>query len=325
MNLTMILPALNWPHDTHIPELDTPYLNQILRFAKYFRQPLTTEQCYMHLWHGSLRANMMKRLGLPEQTAAVLVSPLWQKMGMHSMNVLDGQSIGISAEEAQELCRDLNRFYEDAAYRFYPYRPDLWLMTLPERMDWTAVSVFDIHGQVDGSQRAEGKDAAKWLALQTEMQMWLHQHEINRKRSDNGQPPINGVWLWQDAVGTASDALVVSDCVWASEHEHQPMPVPERFADWLAECRQSGISDSLVFLDSLVLCRQSADVWRYSDIVQAFDQHIFRAVWQAVASGCLNRFTLITDGENGGILKLDKRARWKWWRKRVQFSGSIRQ
>lgn len=321
MHLTLILPALNWAHDAALPELDAPYLNLLLRFGTVCRQHLAAETCYARLWRGSLRANLLRRLVLPEQTPAVLVSPLWQKMGMHSMNVLDGRAIGISPEEAQALCRDLDGFYADAGYRFYAYRPDLWLMTLPETVDWTVVPVFDIHGQVDGSVRAAGGAAGAWLALQTEMQMWLHQHDINRRRTENGQPAINGVWLWQDSIGTAGDAPLASDSVWAGEYPQVPQPLPEHLSAWLAQCAAQKVSDSVVFADDLVLCRQSADVWRYAEMVQTMDNHWFRAVWEHLQSGGLNAFTLHTDGESGGCLHIGRRAKWAFWRKAVKFCG----
>ena len=41
-----------------------------------------------------------------------------------------------------------------------------------------------------------GADAPRWRRWQSEMQMMLFEHPVNRARESAGRAPVNGVWLW---------------------------------------------------------------------------------------------------------------------------------
>ena len=42
----------------------------------------------------------------------------------------------------------------------------------------------------------QSRDNLDWYRLLNEMQMFLHQHEVNRERADRGLPTINSLWCW---------------------------------------------------------------------------------------------------------------------------------
>lgn len=45
-----------------------------------------------------------------------------------------------------------------------------------------------------------------WYRLVNEIQMFLHQHEVNRERVERGQPPINSLWFWGGGVAPSTSA-----------------------------------------------------------------------------------------------------------------------
>ena len=53
-----------------------------------------------------------------QKRAAAFASPVWQQMGMHHVNIISGEFIGIQKEEAQQLCADLSAFYQDKDWQF---------------------------------------------------------------------------------------------------------------------------------------------------------------------------------------------------------------
>jgi hypothetical protein len=61
---------------------------------------------------------------------------------------------------------------------------------------------------------AIGPDAARWRRWQSELQMLLFEHAVNRQREEGGLAPVDGVWLW------GGGNLV-----------HPAAPVPRIFAD----------------------------------------------------------------------------------------------
>ena len=174
---TLVLPDLLRPNLSEMPTLNVPYLNQILRFATFQAAKQSRSQLYFEY------------LGLPKKLNEnqVFASPMWQQMGMNSATILSGQYLDISLQEAQQLCHDLNQFYV-GEYVFQVLRPDLWLLTLPEKITWQATCVLDMAGQMFGMEIADG-DNQNWLKLTTEIQMFLHHHQVNHNR----QMAINGI------------------------------------------------------------------------------------------------------------------------------------
>jgi len=53
-----------------------------------------------------------------------------------------------------------------------------------------------VNGQVPNDFMPGGEDAADYRGLRSEVEMALHDHEINLRRQSEGLPPINSLWLW---------------------------------------------------------------------------------------------------------------------------------
>ena len=179
---TLILPALlREPHET-LPELHTPALNQLLRYARI--QPTASSRMQLY------QSYLCDQLGQPENI--IYASPVWQQMGMNTASQIPAEHLPLTHSEAAIWCHELNQFYR-GEYAFTPIRPDLWTLALPSPPTWHAASILDLASQLDGSQSASGSDIRPWLALSTELQMWLHNHPRNAARQQNQLPPINGI------------------------------------------------------------------------------------------------------------------------------------
>ena len=245
-------------------------------------------------------------------------------MGMHHVNIISGEFIGIQKEEAQRLCADLSAFYQDKDWQFEPLCESMWLLSMPKTEDWGAECVLDVCGQPEMDGQAHGKDAVSWLAMQTEIQMFLHTHPINQAREQQGLPEINGLWLWNDADGTQSADIVASDSAWARFSDKPKLDAPYDLKAWFEMVQETGnaVSDGLIFLDDLVSTLQTGDVWAYKDILESWETRWFSPLWDALASGRLKTVCIATDGENGGTLEIGRRSKWAFWRKAKTFNGS---
>ncbi|WP_254351937.1 hypothetical protein [Neisseria mucosa] len=184
------------------------------------------------------------------KTHSAFASPVWQQMGMHHVNIISGEFIGIQKEEAQRLCADLSAFYQDKDWQFEPLCESMWLLSMPTIEDWGAECVLDVCGQPEMDGQAHGKDAVFWLAMQTEIQMFLHTHPINQAREQQGLPEINGLWLWNDASGgTQSADIVASDSAWARFSDTPKLDAPYDLKAWFEMVQETGntVSDGLIF------------------------------------------------------------------------------
>jgi hypothetical protein len=119
---------------------------------------------------------------------------------------------------------------------------------------------------------AGGADRGVWLRLQSEAQMLLHDHPVNRERAARGWPPLNSLWFWgggalppAGATGPAA-ARVQSPAVagWCRLHGVQDCELsspaslpgwPGADGDWLFEWRVDrgrGLDDNLARLRELL-------------------------------------------------------------------------
>ncbi|WP_165006742.1 hypothetical protein [Neisseria yangbaofengii] len=325
MKLTLAIPSLNRRNDETLPPLRLDAFNQILRYGLLNKTPQTPSEFYRrHLWQGSLSAQAKRMLNIPANQAAAFASPLWQQMGMHQARVISGEHLNIQTEEAGQLCRELSDFYRKDGWQFHTLRPDLWLITMPSEIDWQVAPIWDIGGQIGATDQASGRDALQWLNKQTEIQMWLHNHPLNRQRQNRQAPALNGLWLWQDIHGSCTHTgLLASDSPWAAFYPHRRIDAPYDFDAYLNATNESGlsVSDGLIFLDDLAVTEQTGDVSAYQEILQSWENRWFAPLWQALQSGRLKQLTIAADGENGGKLVITPKAKWAFWKAKKNFNG----
>lgn len=300
---TLVLPALL---QTTPMALTMPAFNQLLRFGRF-----QAKACD----YGDLLLDYVRpHFDLPENS--VYASPLNQQMGMNSIHI---QACPISEAEAHTLCQSLNELYQNDCH-FTPLRPDVWQCTFAQAIQWQAPPVWQIYGQHDGMQPtlAQGIGQGEWLRLQSELQMWLHNHPINQQRPH----AINTIWLWQAPTPrllAETSALVGSNSAWAQ----QPIAIAN-YAEWQHHCQQqqTALEQSILFLDDLQLAQQNNDLLQYQTLLEQWDKDYFAPIWADLRTGKLKQFRIITNGEQGGELMLNSFARFAFWKKKRQFDGT---
>lgn len=78
-----------------------------------------------------------------------------------------------------------------------------------------AMPAYVVHRDMPNEYMPQGEGADSYRKLVSEVEMALHDHEVNRRRSDEGRQPINCLWIWGG--GTAP--------------EQHTVPHPPLFAD----------------------------------------------------------------------------------------------
>lgn len=302
---TLVIPALLRSEQEFIPALHTPALNEFLRFGRITRQAQSTSELYLN--------HLAPSFSLHENE--VLASPIWQKMGLHSMSILDGHAIEIQTHEAQQLCDDLNSFYQQELM-FSVLRPDLWKLRFSAAPQWHAPDIWQVCGQIDGSVQASGVERTQWLQYSTELQMWLHTHAINQTRKSQGLPEINGIWLWRPpAVSHTPATLIGSDSPWSSG-----LGLPSHWQDWRHTCSQHAtpLNQTLLFLDALLISKQTDDIWHYQETLHHWEQAFFAPILKDIRSGQLDGVRLICEA---GQCILSRRHFWSFWKTKRLFNG----
>lgn len=298
--LTLILPHLIRPSNEVLPSLNTPSLNQIIRFARFQAAGVDTAQLY--------QSYLCDQLALPDD--CVYASPLHQQVGMNQIVVQHGSSLAITPAQAQSLCDGLNQFYATQA-QFRPLRPDLWCMTLSQPIDWQIENIFNLNSILSPEHAP-----ADWLQLTTEIQMWLHSQQINQNRTPC---PINALWLWNapTAISCLPVAAVATDSVWASHSSQNCQAMPSNIHDWYQYCHQQNIDvhQTMIFSDAFV---QASDAPAYCETLAHWETQFFTPIWHSLCSGSLKAVRVICEQ---GQLSLTNTARFAFWRGKKHFNG----
>jgi len=58
------------------------------------------------------------------------------------------------------------------------------------------VPAYSVDGQVPSDFLPQGNDTGSYRNLVSEIEMSLHDHEVNQRRVADGEQPINSLWLW---------------------------------------------------------------------------------------------------------------------------------
>jgi hypothetical protein len=63
-------------------------------------------------------------------------------------------------------------------------------------MPTSAVPAYVVNQQVPSDYLPGGQQAAAYRNLLSEVEMSLHDHDVNQRRVSKGKPPVNSLWLW---------------------------------------------------------------------------------------------------------------------------------
>ncbi|MGD8346154.1 MAG: hypothetical protein PVI83_02850 [Lysobacterales bacterium] len=71
-----------------------------------------------------------------------------------------------------------------------------WCFSVPRPPAFDFTPLHDSLGVDMAEVLPSGPDAADWKRLLTDVQVELHQSEVNRARRERGAAEVNGIWLW---------------------------------------------------------------------------------------------------------------------------------
>ncbi|WP_225748078.1 hypothetical protein [Eikenella sp. Marseille-P7795] len=232
----------------------------------------------------------------------------------------------ILPEEAEVLCHGLNAFCHEDSWQF---APSLRALEHPPARPRPVASPCILN--IDGHHADIPKPsaAAKPMAPTPNRNPNVAaQPSRQHRRSAEGKPPINALWLW--------DELPTESPLHPRTHR-QPQPwaaysrspqvrhAPANLAAWqatAAECRVP-LEHSTLYLHEL---RQAAELGRpddYARTLQQWDEQFFAPLWQALQRKQLPAARLLTDGEHGGSLEISARSGWAFWKPKHRFAGRL--
>ncbi len=125
-----------------------------------------------------------------------LATPVHYLAEMTNVRLAADGIVALRAAEAENLADDFNRVWHDAGVRFVAGKSAELFCVFERQLRATTrdpEEMLDRH--IDGYLPG-GEDAPRLRRLMSEIEMWLFDHGVNRGRSAEALPPVNGLWLW---------------------------------------------------------------------------------------------------------------------------------
>ena len=320
LHLTLVLPGLLWPHhDTTLPDINLPALNKLRQWGRLRTQTSSREDFYrQHLWQNSWLEQAKNQLRIDEQCHCLIAIPTHQHAGLHQIQCLSGDILALTPVEAENFCQVLNHWFAEEGWELRVCRPDLWIMITPKELKFSSPSLLDLDGYLNGTTKPIGRDAHQILKFQTELQMLLHEHPLNQQRAQQGELPINALWLQTDSIGSADTGLpLYTNCSWALAAQ----PLPANYETFVTQIHD----DTHIILfqnEFLSPCIQN-DFSAYELMLRQWEQQWGQPLLSALRSGDVRQLDIVTDGIRGGLLRIHKPRIAPFWRKILPFNGSM--
>ncbi|HOL64138.1 MAG TPA: hypothetical protein PLB97_02215 [Accumulibacter sp.] len=209
MHLTVVVPELIWPEPgdrTTLDALVCPALSALLSRSRLQRRPPQSFEATLgdacglpaELAYAPLRVLGEKNIVAAPAATWLCADPVHLRLHQEQLILADGSRLAITPDEAQACIDELNRQFVDSGC-FHLGATERWYLQLPaERSlgDFTVLPLSVVAGRRVEQQLPAGADL-RWLrSLLNEMQMVLHEHPVNQRREERGQPTINSLWLW---------------------------------------------------------------------------------------------------------------------------------
>lgn len=148
-----------------------------------------------------------------------------------------------------------------------------------------------------------GDESATHRNLISEIEMALHEHEVNQNREQNGEQPVNSLWLWGG--GTAP--------------EQKTRPQPPLFSDdpLLTGFWYSGTGLTEPWLGSITACIEESVAGFVAETPEFDDdpdllESCLHELQSALTSGRLSKVTILfRDGIRADIRRLDALRFWR--------------
>jgi hypothetical protein len=170
---------------------------------------------------------------------------------------------------------------------------------------------YVIDRQLPNDYMPSGDETGSYHTLRSEVEMALHDHEVNLQRESDGQLPVNSLWLWgggfaPDQETRAQPPLFANDPLLKGYWFSKTGVV----ADWpesIAACLEASVAGFVAMPDA-------------GEDDMDWIEPCLSDLREALHSGRISRVKLIL--ADGHTVVVEKSDRWKFWRRNSDLFGS---
>jgi hypothetical protein len=218
--------------------------------------------------------------------------------------------LAITPDDARELLATVNGQLAGTGFTVSIRSPDLWSLHCADALDCVTFEPEHAVGLNVRDFMPAGRDGPAVRRLMNEIQMLLHEHPVNLRRTRQRLPAINSLWLW--GFGAASPPMpaalpnLATDDAWLAGlwRLHGQLAVPVDLG---------GFGAGTVTSRSLVALTQPP-ARSPEESLERIDSTVLESLRAAIARGRVRSLEVFT---GSCVQVLDPRSRWRFWRRPV--------
>ena len=210
--------------------------------------------------------------------------PVHLQADMDHAILRDSHGLDLSFEESEALIAELNAHFHEDGVQFLMNDKDSWFINISDHEKVSTTPVHDVISRNVYSFMPQGEDALYWKKIMNEVQMLLHQSQVNERREENNKLSINGVWLWGEGnlpvrselknIAVYSQHSIVKGLAVLNELDCHVVPDVKTFIEQV-----SNNEETLLVLDDLfnMTCYGDVLAWQssFNDLYKSWLEPIF--------------------------------------------------
>lgn len=235
--------------------------------------------------------------------------PAWVRPDINGARLLAvGEGIALAADDAEALLPALRTLFGDAGFPIDAPVPSRWYLRLPPGAPLPPFAPpeqalgTDL-GDVLLDTPAGDANARRWRNLLSEAQVVLHNHPWNARRAERGLAPVNSLWFWGG--GALPDHVMTPFAAVRSD---------ETLLRALATRAGASVSAVGTGFDTPAAGDVLVDLRGVRDMAALVSSWWLPAL-AALQAGQLESLRL--DFTDGAGVVLERRQRWRFWRRPV--------
>lgn len=240
--------------------------------------------------------------------------PVHLSADAHGMTLHDVTRLQLEQHEALALGARLQDFFREQRYQLEIPVAERWYVKLPCKAGVMTVPIDEARGESILNRMPQGPEQQKWMMFINEIQMLLHDCDINQIRQASGKLPVNSLWFWGGGElpdilprrwsRVYSDDVLVRGLCMLSGTDCRPV-------DQFLQQQNETNGEYLVVLDVAQRCRDYQDIAAWHDVVEFLENQWFQPLLNLVH---MNRVRTVNVYTSSNTFHFKRIHLLKFWR-----------
>jgi len=225
--------------------------------------------------------------------------------------------LNLSSQERVSLELLINDYLKEQSIELLLSNSNYGYIKLKQPVDCQFSSLSEVIGQDISHRLPKGNNASFWHKLLIDLQMLLHNCEVNLERESKGLPTVNGFWLWANEPAGMSQgkAISVSSKLYTDDTSLAGALGDRVNSQQLGGKFELGICDkdeTIIYISEFEDAFHQNDMEGWLDLYQQWVEGWLMPACEAVSNKQLQRLVLIPG--DGFKYSLHRHSPWCFWR-----------